>query len=64
VTFDFSPSAGLEDEYVATRRGSDERLMNITRPNPAERLAAKKARRTHEDDLGVDWADDLDEDRP
>jgi GTP-binding protein len=60
VTFDFAPSAGIDDDYVPTRRGTDERLLSITRPNPAERLAAKKARRAHEDDLGVDWADDPD----
>lgn len=58
VTFDFSPSGGMEEEYVPTRRGTDERLMDITRPNPAERLAAKKARRSQHEE---DWLDELDQ---
>ncbi|HLY33926.1 MAG TPA: GTPase ObgE [Jatrophihabitantaceae bacterium] len=47
VTFDFEPTAG---EYAPTRRGSDERLEASTRTGPAERLAAKKARRVRADD--------------
>jgi len=47
VTFDFEPTGGA---YVPTRRGSDERLEVNTRPAPAERLAAKKARRVRADD--------------
>ncbi|MDT4972743.1 MAG: hypothetical protein QOG22_2886, partial [Pseudonocardiales bacterium] len=34
------------------------RLENITRPNPTQRLAAKKARRVRDDDLDADWADE------
>jgi GTPase len=58
VTFDFEPTAGIDESvYTPTRRGSDERLENITRPNPAQRLAAKKARRSRPDDLEADWSD-------
>jgi GTP-binding protein len=49
VTFDFEPSGGIDD-YTPTRRGTDERLATDTRPRADERLAAKKARRSHEDD--------------
>jgi GTP-binding protein len=49
VTFDFEPSGGI-DEYLPTRRGSDERLTADTRTRAADRLAAKKARRTHDDE--------------
>ncbi|MGI8761284.1 MAG: GTPase ObgE [Jatrophihabitantaceae bacterium] len=50
VTFDFEPTGGVdESQYVPTRRGTDARLENVTRPNPAQRLAAKKARRTRGD---------------
>jgi GTP-binding protein len=46
--FDFEPTAGMADEeYQPTRRGTDERLENVTRPNADDRLAAKKARRQH-----------------
>ena len=34
-----------EDNLLASRRGTDERLANDTRPRAEERLAAKKARR-------------------
>jgi GTP-binding protein len=58
VTFDFEPAAGLAD-YVPTRRGTDERFDTSTRPNPAQRLAAKKARRSRApDDTAGDWDDD------
>jgi GTP-binding protein len=48
VTFDFEPSGGVD--YVPSRRGWDERLDTSHRTRAEERLAAKKARRTHEDD--------------
>ena len=51
VTFDFEPSGGIEAEgYVPTRRGSDERLESSTRTRAGERLAAKRARRSHDED--------------
>ena len=53
VTFDFEPSGGVADEYLPTRRGADERLTTNSRTRAEDRLAAKKARRTHsEDDSG------------
>jgi GTPase len=65
VTFDFEPSGGVDDsEYVPTRRGTDERLENVTRPNPTQRLAAKKARRVRSDDIDADWADEQSADNP
>jgi GTPase len=49
--FDFEPTAGMADEsYAPTRRGTDERLENVTRPNADERLAAKKSRRRQAED--------------
>ncbi|MEO9137515.1 MAG: GTPase ObgE [Jatrophihabitans sp.] len=46
VSFDFEPTAGIDEEaYVATRRGSDDRLLPDHRIRADERLAAKKARR-------------------
>ena len=58
ITFEFQPTAGIDEEdYVATRRGTDERLENVTRPGPAERLAAKKSRRRHQEIEG-EWSDD------
>jgi GTP-binding protein len=46
--FDFEPTGGMADEaYAPTRRGQDDRLETITRPNADERLAAKKSRRQH-----------------
>jgi GTP-binding protein len=51
VTFDFEPSGGVgEQEYVPTRRGLDERLESGGRTRAEERLAAKKARRAHDDE--------------
>ncbi|MGH8862495.1 MAG: GTPase ObgE [Jatrophihabitantaceae bacterium] len=50
VTFDFEPSGGVDVDYAPTRRGTDERLTTNTRARADERLAAKKARRGHEDD--------------
>jgi GTP-binding protein len=64
VTFDFAPAGSAEDDYVPSRRGTDERLANITRPNPSQRLAAKRARRSRTDDIddmGADWSDEVDE---
>jgi GTP-binding protein len=55
--FDFEPTAGMADEaYAPTRRGTDERLDTVTRPNADDRLAAKKARRQHatDEDLYAD----------
>ncbi|HEY2297108.1 MAG TPA: GTPase ObgE [Jatrophihabitans sp.] len=53
VTFDFEPTGGVADDYLPTRRGTDERLSPDTRVRAHDRLAAKKARRTHsEDDSG------------
>ena len=49
VSFDFEPSSGLE-EYVPTRRGSDERLEGPGRTGAHERLAAKRARRGRGDE--------------
>jgi GTP-binding protein len=54
VTFDFEPSAGVDEErYQPTRRGADVRLE--TRPHrtsAAERLAAERARHGHVGDDG------------
>jgi GTP-binding protein len=50
VTFDFEPSAGLAEEYVPTRRGTDERLETSARARASDRLAAKKARRAQTED--------------
>jgi GTP-binding protein len=58
MTFDFEPTAGLGD-YLPTRRGFDERLNASGRTSPAERLAAKKARRVRADgDTAGDWPDE------
>ncbi len=60
VTFDFEPTGGIDDDdsaYLPTRRGEDERLFTSTRLSPAERLAAKKARRRRGDE---DFDDELD----
>jgi GTP-binding protein len=57
VTFDFEPTGGVDAEaYAPTRRGTDERLEQSARPRAQERLAAKRARRTHADE-----GDSLDE---
>jgi GTP-binding protein len=59
VTFDFEPTAGFDEQYVPTRRGADDRLQASLRTTPAERLAAKKARRRRaEGDTAGDWDDD------
>lgn len=51
VTFDFEPTGGVdEDAYLPTRRGFDERLDTSTRARAQDRLAAKKARRAHDDE--------------
>ena len=50
VTFDFEPSGGVDEpEYLPTRRGYDTRLEADVRPRADERLAAKKARRSHDE---------------
>jgi len=60
--FDFEPTAGMADDaYAPTRRGTDERLDTITRPNADDRLAAKKARRQHATDEDL-YADALTDD--
>jgi GTP-binding protein len=64
VTFDFEPTGGVGEasDYVPTRRGTDERLAGSSRARPADRLAAKKARRRRdEDDTLGDWDDEEDE---
>jgi GTP-binding protein len=44
--FDFQPTGGMADEsYSPTRRGQDDRLEPVGRPNADIRLAAKRARR-------------------
>ena len=46
--FDFEPTSGMADEtYAPTRRGTDDRLESIARPDADGRLAAKKSRRVH-----------------
>ncbi len=51
VTFDFEPTGGIvADDYLPTRRGTDERLEDHSRPRAHQRLAAKKARRASDDD--------------
>ncbi|GAB2457631.1 GTPase Obg [Jatrophihabitans fulvus] len=60
VSFDFEPTAGVDeedwveteasDDFVPGRRGEDERLSSNKRVRANERLAAKKARRD-----GVSW---------
>jgi GTP-binding protein len=51
MTFDFEPSAGIADDYVPSRRGSDERFNTSSRVSAEDRLAAKRARRpSHYDD--------------
>lgn len=50
VSFDWRPTMGMADEeFTSTRRGEDDRLSTDTRPGAAQRLAAKKSRRAHED---------------
>jgi GTP-binding protein len=62
VTFDFEPTAGMADEtYLPTRRGADDRLDTSTRPGPAQRLAAKKARRRSDEWTEGDEPDDDDD---
>jgi len=57
VQFDFQPTAGIDEtDYLPTRRGTDIRLEENTRATPAERLAAKKSRRVHQDVDG-EWSE-------
>ncbi len=52
VTFDFEPSAGVDEaDYQPTRRGHDARLATNTRARSAERLAAKRERRVPVEDV-------------
>jgi GTP-binding protein len=61
VTFDFAPSAGIEEDYLPTRRGEDERLDTSPRRRRADdRLAAKRSRRTHAEYEG-EWTESEDE---
>jgi GTP-binding protein len=57
VTFDFEPTLGMaDDEFTATRRGTDIRLDRSDRSGADERLAAKRARRAGmRGELGEDW---------
>jgi GTP-binding protein len=57
VTFDFEPTMGMaDDEFTATRRGTDIRLDRNDRAGADERLAAKRARRAGmRGELGEDW---------
>jgi GTP-binding protein len=57
VTFDFRPTEADEAHYLPTRRGADDRLAPDPRARAVDRLAAKKARRAHEDYPG-EWADE------
>jgi len=51
VTFDFEPSGGVDfDEYTPSRRGYDDRLHADNRPRAEDRLAAKRARRSGDED--------------
>jgi GTPase len=60
VTFDFAPSAGIDEDYLPTRRGEDERLDTSPRRRRADdRLAAKRSRRVHADYEG-EWTEDGD----
>ena len=60
VTFDFAPSAGIDEDYLPTRRGEDERLDTSPRRRRADdRLAAKRSRRVHAEYEG-EWTDDPD----
>jgi GTP-binding protein len=51
VSFDFEPAG---DQFVPGRRGTDERIDSPTRTGAAERLAAKRARRSHQQSIGED----------
>jgi GTP-binding protein len=49
--FDFQPTGGVADEdYQPTRRGTDDRLEQNGRRRAEERLATKKAKRSHTSD--------------
>jgi GTP-binding protein len=59
VTFDFEPTAGLDEEYTPTRRGADDRLYEDSRARSSQRLAAKKSRRVRDEgDTAGDWVED------
>ncbi len=53
VTFDFEPTAGIEEQDIVSPRGTDVRLETDTRARAAERLAAKRSRRD-----GVSWQEE------
>jgi GTP-binding protein len=58
VTFDFAPAGGADEDYLPTRRGADTRLdAEPPRTRASERLAAKKARRVHEQ-YADEWTDE------
>jgi GTP-binding protein len=61
-TFDWQPSAYAAQEYVPGPRGTDYRIEGPSeRVQAVERLAARKARRVHDDGV-ADWSDDLSDD--
>jgi GTP-binding protein len=66
VTFDFEPTGGVqaEEQYLPTRRGSDQRLETSARSRAHERLEAKRARKrpSEDEDGDVDGGVDGDED--
>jgi GTP-binding protein len=58
VSFDFEPTGGVDEpEFRPLRRGFDVRLESSNRQRADARLAAKKARRTHED-IEDEWSED------
>ncbi len=58
VTFDFEPTGGVDEpEFRPLRRGFDVRLESNRRQRADDRMAAKKARRSHEDVEG-EWSDE------
>ncbi len=49
VTFDFEPTGGIDEQaYSPGRRGEDERFHESTRRRAEDRLAAKRARHSHD----------------
>ena len=66
VSFDFEPTLGMADEeFQSTRRGTDNRLDNVTRRGADERLAAKRSKRAGaRGELGADWEANYLDDAP
>jgi GTP-binding protein len=62
VTFDFEPTGGVqaEEQYLPTRRGSDQRLETSARSRAHERLEAKRARKRPSEDEDEDEDGDVD----